>query len=264
MVRELLLLYIKIGMKSLKIALIGYGRMGRMIEQIALGRGHEVVLRQEVGEGDLATNLGASGAEVAIEFTIPSSAYTNCLTCLQLGIPVVSGTTAWGEGVEQLRRMAREQEGKTFLWSSNYSIGVNLFFEINKRVARLMQGAPAYRLALEEVHHVHKLDAPSGTAITLAEEIVSVRSDLDRWVALEEGDEACRERALPITSLREGEVPGIHSVIYRSEVDEIRLTHEAYGREGFALGAVVAAEYASTHSGDLRMADVLSDILRAL
>lgn len=250
-------------MKSLKIALIGYGRMGRMIEQIALGRGHEVVLRLDASPMDLRAELRASGAEVAIEFSIPTAAYANCRTCLELGIPVVSGTTAWATGVEELRAFARAAEGRTFLWSSNYSIGVNLFFEINRRVARLMQHAPDYTLSLEEVHHVHKLDAPSGTAITLAEEIVASRSDLLDWTLVDEGQRA-EGGVLPINSVRRGEVPGIHTVTYRSEVDEIRLTHEALGREGFALGAVIASEYASCHSGDLRMADVLSDIIASL
>lgn len=250
-------------MKSLKIALIGYGRMGRMVEQVALRRGHEVVLRVDQLSADLARELRASGAEVAIEFTVPASAYANCRVCLEEGIPVVSGTTAWPEGVEELRCLVRQEGGKTFLWSSNYSIGVNLFFEINRRVARLMQHAPAYQLALEEIHHQHKLDAPSGTAITLAEEIVSCRTDLDSWVLVEEGQEI-KTGMLPISSVREGEVPGIHTVTYRSEEDELRLTHEAFGREGFALGAVVAAEYASCHMGDLRMSDVLNEMISLL
>lgn len=250
-------------MKSLKIALIGYGRMGRMIEQIALGRGHEVVLRLDEPAEHLVKLLRASGAEVAIEFTVPASAYANCRTCLELGLPVVSGTTAWASGVEELRAMARSGSGRTFLWSSNFSIGVNLFLEANRRVARLMQHAPDYALALEETHHIHKLDAPSGTAITLAEAIVMERSDLDGWACVE-GQCVPPSGTLPITSLREGEVAGIHTVTYRSGQDEIRLTHEAFGREGFALGAVVAAEYASSHTGALEMADVLAEMLGAL
>lgn len=249
-------------MKSLKIALLGYGRMGRMIDLMAQGRGHKVVLRLDASPVDLAKELRESGAEVAIEFSIPASAYANCRTCLELGIPVVSGTTAWAEGVQELRAFARAGQGRSFLWSSNYSLGVNLFFELNRRVARLMQHAPDYALSLEEVHHVHKLDAPSGTAITLAETLLEARPDLQGWSVVE-GDRPSEEGQLPISSVREGEVPGIHTVTYRSAVDEIRLTHEAFGREGFALGAVVAAEYASCHTGDLRMTDVLSDIIGA-
>lgn len=247
-------------MRSLKIALIGYGRMGRMIEHFAIARGHEIVLRLDSEATNLLEVLRSSGAEVAIEFTIPSSAYRNCRSCLDLGIPVVSGTTAWGEGVEELRAYCREGKGRTFLWSSNYSIGVNLFFEMNRLVARLMQGTGGYAVSIREIHHVHKLDAPSGTAITLAENIVQEHPVLHGWRLCSQEDTP-EPGMLPIYSVREGEVPGTHTAVYRSEVDEIRLTHEAFGREGFALGAVVAAEYASSHSGDLRMVDVLQHLM---
>lgn len=248
-------------MKSLKVALIGYGRMGRMIECFALERGHEVVLRADATESNLADALRSASADVAIEFTIPSSAYTNCLTCIELGIPVVSGTTAWTEGVEKLRQYCREHPESTFLWSSNYSVGVNLFLEINRKVAQLMRGVNGYQVSMEEIHHIHKLDAPSGTAITLAETLISELPNIDGWL-LAETDTTTSASKLPIHSVREGETPGTHTISYRSSVDEIRLTHEAFGREGFALGAVLAAEYASEHKGDLRMSDVVSKMLK--
>lgn len=248
-------------MKSLNICLIGYGKMGRMIEQIAQKRGHRIVLKIDQGEEALYDSDLFASADVAIEFTSPSSAFANCSRALERGVPVVSGTTAWSEGVEQLREACRRTQGKTFLWASNFSLGVNLFLEINRQVARLMQAVPEYRLSMQEVHHIHKLDEPSGTAITLAETIIGERHDLERWALASEGAEPPSADTLPITALREGEVAGIHQVAYTSEVDRISLEHEAFSREGFALGAVIAAEYASQHEGALQMRDVLASLV---
>ena len=179
-------------------------------------------------------------------------AYDNCRRAIDRGVPVVSGTTGWADKLPELRERCEAGEG-TLFWSSNYSIGVQLFLQINRRVAELMQAAPGYRLSLDETHHIHKLDAPSGTAITLAETILAGRPELHGWELTDKPEPG----VLPIIAHREGEVPGIHTVTYTSEVDRIVLTHEAFGRQGFALGAVLAAEYAYTHRGWLTMDDLL-------
>lgn len=239
--------------KALKIALVGYGRMGRMIEQIALERGHTIVSIIRNGAPEEWAELERARPQVAIEFSLPSVAETNCRRCIALGIPVVSGTTGWAEGVARLRDEVRGAEGATFFWASNFSVGVHLFTQINRVVARIMRTAPSYLATMRETHHVHKLDAPSGTAISLAEAILEERPELSGW---QSGGEPAGG-VLPIDSIREGEVPGIHTVLYTSEVDTITLSHEAKGREGFALGAVLAAEYSACHSGVLTMNDLL-------
>ena len=240
-------------MKKLKIVLIGYGKMGHVLEQVAQRRGHEIVLTIDKGDEDRFDDLRFLTADVAIEFTAPQMAYANCLRALERGIPTVSGTTGWSEDLPKLRKLCKEG-GKTFFWSSNFSIGVNLFLQINRRVAELMKAAPSYQLSLEETHHIHKLDAPSGTAITLAETILDERHELRKWELTEEPS----PHVLPIKAHREGEIAGIHTVHYTSEVDRISLTHEAFGREGFALGAILAAEYATKHTGWLTMEDMLN------
>lgn len=242
-------------LRPLQIVLIGYGKMGHVIETIARERGHHIALTIDRGEEDRFDDPRFLSADVAIEFTSPATAYANCLRCLERGIPVVSGSTGWTDKLPELRERCEAGQG-TLFWSSNFSIGVNLFFKINQLVARLMEAAPSYRLRLDETHHIHKLDAPSGTAITLAERILSERPELQGW-SLAEAGEALGEERLPIYAHREGEVPGIHTASYRSEVDQITLTHEAFGRQGFALGAVLAAEYASQHQGWLTMNDLL-------
>lgn len=239
----------------MRILLIGYGRMGKMIEQIALDRGHQIVARVDRTTGEELTNELMSAADVAIEFTQPESAYTNCRRCLEAGLAVVSGTTGWGEGVEELRYLSNES-GVPFFWASNFSIGVHLFAEINQRMAALMCIAPEYKLSMSETHHIHKLDAPSGTAITLAERVLAERPELSGWSLVEAGAQAEASK-LPISSYREGEVPGIHSIEYRSTVDRITLTHEAFGREGFALGAVLASEFTQGRRGVLDMHQML-------
>lgn len=241
--------------QSLNIALVGYGRMGQMIAQIAQERGHRIALTIDKGQEDLFGSDAWAHIDVAIEFTTPSSAFDNCSRCLDLGIPVVSGTTGWSEGVEALRTRCDREVGATVFWSSNFSIGVYLFLELNRQMARLMNQAPEYSIAMSETHHIHKLDAPSGTAITLAETILDERPELSGWSLI--GKQAPAIDQLPISSVREGEVAGIHSVSYTSGADRIVLTHEALGRQGFALGAVLAAEYAASHTGFLTMADML-------
>lgn len=240
-------------MDKLKIALIGYGKMGHIIKQLAEERGHEIALIIDRDEEELFDDPRFRAVDVAIEFTTPQTAYDNCLRALERGIPVVSGTTGWSDRHAELQARCGELGGTVF-WASNFSIGVNLFLQINRRVAALMAGVPEYKLSMQEIHHIHKLDAPSGTAITLAETILSERPDLKGW---ELGREASQPDSLPIEAIREGEVPGTHSVTYHSSVDEITLTHRAFGREGFALGAIVAAEYARTHKGWLTMSELL-------
>ena len=239
-------------MQGLKIVLIGYGKMGHVIEEIAQARGHQIVLTIDRGKEALFDDPRFASSDVAIEFTAPAMAFDNCLRAIERGIPVVSGTTGWTDRQPELRARCEAGEGTVF-WSSNFSIGVNLFLQINRRVAALMQVAPNYHLSMDETHHIHKLDAPSGTAITLAEAILSERPELKGWELTEEA----HAELLPITAHREGEVPGIHTVTYTSEVDRIVLTHEAFGRQGFALGAVLAAEFAHTHQGWLTMDDML-------
>lgn len=242
---------------KLKILLIGYGRMGHMIERIAQERGHEIVARVDKTTGLELTPELMQQADVAIEFTQPSAAYEHCRRCLEFGLSVVSGTTGWTEGVRQLQAWAEELEA-AFFWASNFSIGVYLMDEMNRRMAALMRSAaPEYRVSLEETHHVHKLDAPSGTAITLAEGILSERPELLGWHLADEATPLA-DNLLPIYAHREGEVAGIHSVEYRSEVDVITLRHEAFGREGFALGAVLAAEFTRGRRGPLSMRQMLA------
>lgn len=240
--------------KQLNIVLLGYGKMGHMVERIALERGHRILGRitQPSELERLAEPAWQTEADVVIEFTCPEEAERNCQRCLELGLPVVSGTTGWSAGVDRLVAQIQNTGEGTLFWSSNFSVGVHLFNTINRLVARVMRSAPDYRLAMTETHHVHKLDAPSGTAITLAEHILSERPELRGWEKANEGISPA-DNVLPISSIREGEVAGIHSTDYRSAYDHITLTHEAFGREGFALGAVLAAEYATEHSGVLTM-----------
>lgn len=238
--------------------------MGRMIEQIALQRGHEIVSIIDVdNQADFESEAFRS-ADVAIEFTAPQAAYGNFLKAFAAGVKVVSGSTGWmPEHGEEVRRLCRE-EGKTLFWSSNFSLGVAVFSAASRYLARLMDRFPEYDVRMEETHHVHKLDAPSGTAITLAEGIIGEMGRKDRWVkgtltapdGSVTGGEACAPDELRIDSVRRGEVPGIHSVIYDSEADCITLTHDAHSRKGFALGAVLAAEFTATHSGLLTMEDL--------
>ncbi|WP_329904424.1 4-hydroxy-tetrahydrodipicolinate reductase [Porphyromonas pogonae] len=237
----------------MNIAIIGYGKMGHIIERIATERGHQIVLTIDHGQEELFDDPRFLQADVAIEFTSPASAYLNCSRCLDRSIPVVCGSTGWAEHLPEMEKRC-EQENKTLFWASNFSVGMNLFFELNKTLARLMNAAPQYAVSMTETHHIHKVDAPSGTAITLAEGIIAESKRLRRW----ESEEKSEGDVLPIYSLRQGEVPGTHTIEYKSPVDSITITHEAFGREGFALGAVLAAEYTASHSGYLTMQEMLN------
>ncbi|WP_265429611.1 4-hydroxy-tetrahydrodipicolinate reductase [Chryseobacterium sp. YIM B08800] len=231
----------------MKIALVGYGRMGKIIDEIASKRGHEVVARLK--ETPTAENL--NNPDVVIEFSLPEVAFDNIKACLENKIPVICGTTGWLERKSEVEQLAVENE-TAFLYGSNFSLGVNLFFALNEKLADLMKNVDEYSCQLEEIHHIHKLDAPSGTAISLAEGIIKNNNKFDAW-KLEE----TQDKNLGIFAIRENEVPGTHSVYYRSEVDEIEIKHTAYNRSGFALGAVVAAEWIKDKKGNFTMKDVL-------
>ena len=248
----------------MKIALIGYGKMGKEIEKIAKARGHEIVSIIDVNNREDFSSEAFRSADVAIEFTAPTVAYGNCLEAFRNGVKVVSGSTGWmNEHGEEMRRLCAE-DGKTLFWSSNFSLGVAIFSAVNKYLAKIMNNFPNYDVSMVETHHVHKLDAPSGTAITLAEGILENLDRKDKWVmgtltALDgtvTGTTECAPNELPISAIREGEVPGIHTIRYDSEADSITITHDAKNRKGFALGAVLAAEYTAQHEGFLGMNDL--------
>ncbi len=235
----------------MKIALIGYGKMGKEIEKIAIERGHEIVSIVDINSIDNFSSEAFQSAEVAIEFTQPATAFDNYKRCFELRIPVVSGTTGWLERMGEIREMC-DKEGKTFFYASNFSIGVNVFFAINKYLAKIMNNFPAYDVYMKETHHVHKLDSPSGTAITLAEGIFENLERKTQWSETESSPEI-----LSIHSFREGEVPGIHEIIYESEADYVSIKHDAKNRKGFALGAVIAAEFIKGKKGFYTMNDIL-------
>lgn len=236
----------------MKIALLGYGKMGHTIEKIALGRNHEVVLKINDENLEDLTIENIRKADVAIEFTNPDSAVENILFCLQNHVPVVCGTTGWLDKLDFIKDKCKELNG-AFLYASNYSIGVNIFFEINKKLAALMNPHAAYNVAIEEIHHTHKKDAPSGTAITLAEQVIGVSNKKNKWV----NDRTEDHDQLSIISKRIDEVPGTHSVKYSSSIDDIEIIHTAHNRDGFAEGAVLAAEFIIGKKGIFSMKDVL-------
>ncbi|MEN9919226.1 MAG: 4-hydroxy-tetrahydrodipicolinate reductase [Bacteroidota bacterium] len=237
----------------MKIALIGYGKMGKEIEKIATERGHQVVsIIDENNLSEFDSPIFKS-ADVAIEFTTPASAMNNYRRCFAAGVPVVAGTTGWLEHLNEVKE-ACEKNGKTFFYASNYSIGVNIFFKVNAYLAKIMNSYPSYSIKMEEVHHIHKLDAPSGTAITLAEGIIENVDRKTDWHL--EGESKSTD--LAIHSIREGEVPGIHEVFYESDADVISIKHDAKNRKGFALGAVLAAEFTCGKKGFLGMNDMLN------
>lgn len=248
----------------MKIALIGYGKMGKEIEKIALSRGHEIVSIIDIDNQEEFESAAFKSADVAIEFTNPMVAYNNYMKCFRAGVKLVSGSTGWlEEHGEEVKRLCTEG-GKTLFWSSNFSLGVAIFSAVNKYLARIMNQFPAYDVNLTETHHVHKLDAPSGTAITLAEGILAEVDRKQKWTkgtllapdGTLTGSTHCAPDELCINSIREGEVPGIHTIRYESEADSISITHDAKNRRGFALGAVLAAEYTATHEGFLGMSDL--------
>ena len=225
----------------MKIALIGYGKMGHIIERIALERGHEVVSKVDVDNQEEFDSEAFASADVAIEFTVPTKAVENYRKAWAAGVPVVSGTTGWNAVLPELKKEIAEK-GYTLFWASNFSLGVNLFFELNKRLAAMMNRYVDYDVDMTEIHHTEKKDAPSGTAITLAEGILENLDRKEEWV-LVDGQQSADGGRLGIVALREGKVPGTHIVRYDSAVDTITIKHEAKSREGFALGAVVAAEF---------------------
>ena len=236
----------------MKIALIGYGKMGHMIEEMAVERGHQIVLKIHIDNTEDFNKQNIANADVAIEFTAPESAYQNVRRCIDFGVPVVSGSTGWNEKLEELKSYCKDQGG-TFLHASNFSIGVNIFFEINKRLAQLMAAQKDYDVTLKEVHHTQKKDAPSGTAVTLAEGVLQHSNLKKEWV----NREAQTPEQLSIISERIDPAPGTHHVKWSSEVDDIEIIHTAHNRKGFALGAVLAAEFIHDKKGVFTMKDVL-------
>lgn len=248
----------------MNIALIGYGKMGHMVESIAKARGHSIVSIIDVDNLSDFDSEAFASADVAIEFTNPTAAYDNYLRAFRHNVKVVSGSTGWmKEHGDDVRRLCTEG-GHTLFWASNFSVGVAIFSAVNRYLAKIMNGFPQYDVRMSETHHVHKLDAPSGTAITLAEEITERLDRKSGWTkgrqlhadGTEDGTNDVDVSLLPIESLRRDEVPGIHSVIYDSPADCITITHDAHSREGFALGAVLAAEYTKDHTGLLTTADL--------
>ena len=236
----------------MKIALIGYGKMGKAIESIALSKGHEIVLKIDIQNNQDFTEAALQKADVAIEFTGPHSAFENVKKCIAWGVPVVSGSTGWLDQWAEIKDLCAEKNG-TLIYSSNYSIGVNLFFELNKQLAQLMESYDSYDVSMTEVHHTEKKDAPSGTAISLAEQILTNLGRKNKWV----NTASTNSNELVIQSERIDPAPGTHMVKYSSEVDDIEIIHTAHTRIGFASGAVLAAEFAFEKKGTFTMKDVL-------
>lgn len=237
----------------MKLALIGYGKMGHIIEQIALERGHEIVAKVDRDTDQQISSPDFARADAAIEFTVPGAAEANVSAALECGVPVVCGTTGWADGLERVRRAMKP--GQALMWSGNYSLGVNLFFAANRYVARMMAKFPQYVPDLTEVHHVHKLDHPSGTALMAADQIIDAVSSLDGW------SEEPAEGKLLVNHIRHGEVPGIHRVCWESPVDSITLEHSAKSRAGFALGAVMAAEWIVGKPGYHSIDEMMNQII---
>lgn len=236
----------------MRIVLIGYGKMGKEIERISLQRGHEVVAKIDLENNHELDLLSKDSVDVAIEFSNPASAYQNILTCIEKQIPVVCGTTGWLEKKTEVEALTKKHQS-TFFYASNYSIGVNLFFKLNKFLAKLMQGHGQYDIYTNEIHHLEKKDSPSGTAITLAEGILDAYASKKSWV----NNQIPNADEIAIWSQRESTIPGTHTIKYISNVDQIEITHEAFSREGFALGAVIAAEWVKDKKGILGMDDLL-------
>ncbi|MBB3188037.1 4-hydroxy-tetrahydrodipicolinate reductase [Microbacter margulisiae] len=237
----------------MNIALIGYGKMGHEIEQIAIQRGHQIVARIDLTTNDTFESPAFCSANVAIEFTRPDAAINNIRKCFEAGVPVVCGTTGWANQLSTIRKEMETTNG-TLFWASNFSLGVNLFFALNRYLAKLMNPFNDYNISMIEVHHTQKLDAPSGTAITLAESIIEELDRKSKWVK----DIQQQPDELAIASIREGNVLGIHEIIYESEMDTISIKHDAKSRRGFALGAVLAAEFTYNKKGFLGMNDLLA------
>lgn len=236
----------------MNIAIIGYGKMGREIEKICRERGHNIVCTIDVNEEAKFESDEFKSADVAIEFSSPESALNNYKRAFAANVPIVSGTTGWLDDIKVVRK-ACEEDGQTFFYASNFSLGVNILFAVNKYLANIMNDFPQYEVHVDETHHIHKLDAPSGTALTIAEGILQAIERKNQWKL----DEQSSTEDLRINAFRKGEVPGIHTIKYESEVDSITLSHSAKSRKGFALGAVVAAEFTAHKKGFLGMEDLL-------
>ena len=231
----------------MKIGLFGYGKMGKMIEQIAQDRGHSIVAKID----DPSQDVDYSSMDVAIDFSTPEAAFDNITNCFKNNVPVISGTTGWLDKYSDAIKICEDNKS-AFIYASNFSLGVNIFFELNKQLAKMMAGLNQYKVGMEEIHHTQKLDAPSGTAITLAEGIIE-NTAYENWKLDESSD-----KTVSIKSIREGMVPGTHSIAYASSVDTIEIKHEAHNREGFALGAVIASEWIQGKTGVFSMKDVLN------
>jgi 4-hydroxy-tetrahydrodipicolinate reductase len=236
----------------MKIALFGYGKMGKEIEQIALQRNHTVVLKIDKENINDITDLQLKQADVAIEFSTPDTVIENIYKCFTAGLPIVAGTTGWYDKFDEIKHICLKS-GQSLFYATNFSLGVNLFFKMNEQLAEMMNNFPDYEVSIQEIHHKHKLDKPSGTAITTAQKIVAHHSQKKQWSI-----DNKLGKNLFIDVLREDEVPGTHTVFYKSSVDEISITHKAFNRKGFALGAVLAAEFIQNRKGVYTMSDLLS------
>lgn len=238
----------------MNLALYGYGKMGKVIETVAIDRGHQVVLKVNAANA----GTGPAGADLAIEFSRPDQAVRNIALCMEHKVPIVVGTTGWYDRLAEVKAMTQEKKG-ALLWASNFSIGVNLFFRVNRHLAGLMDQRSGYRVHIDEVHHIHKLDAPSGTAITLARDIDLKSQRFSGWrpAPQDEARLGADQGQVPIASERTGEIPGKHSVTWTSKEDKLTITHDAFGRTGFAVGAVMAAEWLRGKTGLFTMDDVL-------
>jgi 4-hydroxy-tetrahydrodipicolinate reductase len=237
----------------MRLALIGYGKMGRVIEEIATERGH--IITHTLDSSSEITNLKKEDTDMAIEFTRPECAIPHLRYCVEQGIPIVTGTTGWYEKLTEVKDFTESKKGSV-LYASNFSVGVNIFFELNKLLAKLMSFQSDYKATIEEIHHTQKLDAPSGTAITLANDLIATNSRYASW-ELTDDIQMNKGSVLPVIAKREPDVPGTHIIQYLSLVDSIKLTHEAHNRRGFALGAVIAAEWLQHKTGFYTMSDVL-------
>ena len=239
-------------MKSLKIALIGYGKMGKVVEKIAGERGHSIdlIIDNEIDWQE--KNVHLSKCDAAIEFTTPDNVINNLLSCFRSGIPVVTGTTGWYDKFSEVEKECTSSKGSLF-YATNFSIGVNIFFELNRKLASLMAQTKGYAPEIEEIHHIHKLDAPSGTAISLANDLLKFFPDKKVW----KNEKTHRPEELPVMSVREGEIPGTHTITWKGENDLIEIKHEAFNRLGLALGAVMAAEFLTGKTGIYTMQDML-------
>lgn len=236
----------------MKIALLGYGKMGKAIEEIAVSKGHEIVLKVNIDNLEDNTIENIKKADVVIEFTGPESAFENISRCIEAGVPVVSGSTGWLNKYDEAKKLCEAKNG-SFLYASNFSVGVNIFFAVNERLAELMAAQSQYDVIIKEIHHTAKLDAPSGTAITLAEQVLERSSFKKNWVK----EQGMKKDELSIFSERIDPAPGTHHVKYSSEIDEIEIIHTAHSRKGFAGGAVLAAEFIKDRKGIFSMRDVL-------